>query len=91
MANKEYKYEPIDRYRKNPVHTHRNGKLMGIGGDSLVPRQPPKDPIHVKEATQEEYKLLHETGLDHIIRKIEVEPKDANVSTEKPAPKKSKG
>ncbi len=91
MAKVTYKYEPIERYRKNPVHTHRDGKLIGIGGDSIIPRQPPKDPIQVKEATQDEYKILYETGLDHIIRKVKVEPKDADVQTEKPASEKSEG
>ena len=88
-----YRYEPIERLKRNPSHTHLNGKLVALGGESFIRRQAPKKDLIIPEATQEEYKALYDRGMGKVIKRIEIkeEKKEENDKAPESASTKSKG
>lgn len=73
MAKKKYKYAPTQEAKDLHRRCYVNGGWVGVGGDITITPPPPKESYVIKEATQDEYKVLfEERGLENLIEKIEV-------------------
>lgn len=66
------KFVPTEEAKARPRNFRLpNGKRVGLGGEIVIKRSPPKLDSVIPEATEEEYQMAYESGgLSHIINKI---------------------
>ena len=58
-TDKKATFMPTEEAIKIPRWLILEGKKVAIGGDINIPAEPPIASYVIKEATQEEYKLMH--------------------------------
>jgi len=77
---KSVSYIPTEKAKANPRWTLLGSpgkkKKVGIGGEVVIRKKPPKLPITVPEATPAEYEELYELGYVDLIERVE---KDVSV------------